>query len=91
MKIPGNEAKQWKIWWLWAVPVAWIASAMVLGAEHARIEGFNRSADLLDLARLGVYWLWCRPAWRVTSIAPPVWRLTARGALAGGFALNFLV
>ena len=88
----GADENAWKVWWLWGVPVAWIASALVVAAEQGRIAGLNVLADLLDVARLAVYWFWCRLAWRSSGHAlHPAWRLLGRGVLAAGFVLNVFI
>jgi hypothetical protein len=87
--MPGSEL--WKIWWLWGIPVAWIAIVLVLAAEHLRIAGHASAGDLLDIARLAVYWYWCRLAWKCSgNVGNPVWTLLSKGALAAGLFVTVL-
>ena len=85
----GSEL--WKVWWLWGVPVAWIATALVLAAEQFRLNGWASAGDLLDIARLAVYWFWCRLAWKCSSkVANPLWKLLSKGALSAGLVVTVL-
>jgi hypothetical protein len=78
--------KLWKVWWLWGVPIAWITSALVIGAEESRIAGLTSLGDFLDVARLAAYWFWCRLAWRCSANAKHrAWEYLSKGALAVGF------
>lgn len=86
----GSEL--WKIWWLWGIPVAWIATALLLGAEHSRLEGRPAVGDALDIARLAVYWFWCRLAWRCSgNVGNPLWTPLTKAALGAGCVAHFLV
>ena len=86
-----TDEKLWKVWWLWGVPVAWITSALVLAAEHARMTGLHGWGDLLDVARLATYWFWCRLAWKCSSNAGnPLWTLLSKTALAAGLVATVL-
>ena len=85
-----NE-RLWRVWWLWGIPMAWAASALVIVAEMARNAGHGRWGDMLDLARLCVYWLWLRLAWKCSrNVRNPLWTPIARGALIAGLIINVL-
>jgi len=87
--MPGSEL--WKVWWLWGIPVAWITSALVLAAEEVRIAGFPGTGNLLDIARLAVYWYWCRLAWRCSgNVGNAVWTFLSKGTLATGLLVTVL-
>jgi hypothetical protein len=86
------DEKPWKVWWLWGVPVAWIASALVIGAEESRIAGLQSLGDLMDVARLAVYWIWCRKAWQCSANAPHrAWELLSKAVLAAGFVATVFI
>jgi hypothetical protein len=86
------EEKLWKVWWLWGVPVAWITSALVLLAEELRMAGLHSAGNLLDVAKLAVYWYWCRLAWRCSgNVGNPVWTFLSKGALAVGLGVTVLI
>ena len=69
--------------------MAWITSALVLAAEESRVAGHHSLGNLLDLARLAVYWFWCRQAWRCSANAGnPAWNFLSKTALAAGFVLT---
>ena len=85
----GSEA--WKICWLWGIPVAWIATALLLAAEQLRLSGLSAAGDLLDVARLAVYWFWCRLAWRASgNVGNPFRTLLAKAALSAGLVVTVL-
>jgi hypothetical protein len=82
--LQGNEL--WKAWWLWGIPVAWITIALVLAAEECHLAGLHTLGNLLDVARLAVYWFWCRMAWKCSAnVDHPAWSYLSKGALAAGF------
>jgi hypothetical protein len=86
-----NEPRLWKVWWVWGMPVAWAATALVLGAEFLRDEGHSAWGDALDILRIGVYWFWMRAAWKHSrNVGQPLWTPLARTALLAGFAAHFL-
>jgi hypothetical protein len=86
------EEKLWKVWWLWGVPVAWLTSTLLLAAEELRIGGWHSTGNLLDVARLAVYWYWCRLAWRCSgNVGNPLWTLASKAALAMGLVATALV
>jgi hypothetical protein len=64
----------------------------VLLAEEARLAGSPVWGDLLDVVRLGLYWVW---AWAVWKAAPRVrrrlWRAVARILALAGVGLMFLL
>ena len=87
-----ESEKLWRIWWLWGIPTAWLASALILVAEGARGAGYHAWGDLLDLARLAAYWFWMRLAWRRSgNVDNRLWTPVARIALAAGLVVNALV
>lgn len=82
----------WKVWWLWGIPVAWIATALLLGAEQFRLNGWSPAGDLLDIVRLAVYWFWCRAAWLSSrKVVNPLWTPLARTALGTGGVAHILI
>ena len=85
----GSES--WKTWWLWGIPVAWIASALLLAAEGFRVSGLPAAGDLLDVVRLAVYWYWCRLAWRGSGkFGNTLWAFLSRAALSAGLVVTVL-
>jgi hypothetical protein len=85
----GSE--HWKIWWLWGIPVAWSASALLLAAEELRLSGLPAAGDLLDVVRLAVYWFWCRLAWHASgNVGNPFRTLLAKAALSSGLVVTVL-
>jgi hypothetical protein len=81
----GCGSKLWKIWWLWGIPVGWVASAMIVSAELIRSAGYWGYGDLLDVMRLLVYYAWARLAWRCShNVENPRWTLVSRLALGAG-------
>jgi len=80
------------VWWLWGLPLAWLTTALLLGAEHLRLAGRPMAGDFLDVLRLAAYWFWCRLAWRSAgNVGNPVWTLLSKAALAAGLAITVLV
>ena len=78
--------------WLWSIPLAWLTTALILGAEHFRLNAMPVAGDLLDVLRLATYWFWCRLAWRSAGNAGnPLWALLSKAALAAGFVVTVLV
>jgi hypothetical protein len=61
-------------------------------AESARNAGYQGWGDVLDIARLAVYWFWMRLAWqRSGNVDNRFWTPVARLALATGLVVNALV
>jgi hypothetical protein len=84
--------------WLWAIPLAWLTTALVLGAEHLRLGGLPVAADLLDVLRFAAYWFWCRLAWQRAGHAGTagdagsfLLGMLSKAALAAGFVVTVLV
>ena len=79
----------WQVWWLYGIPVGLVAGAMFAIADNAREAGQAYWGDLLDVARLAVYWFWFRLVWRYSrNVGLRVWTLMARaGAVAGLVAM----
>jgi hypothetical protein len=87
----GRE-RLWKIWWVFGVPVAWFASALVIGAEMARVAGHPGAADGLDVLRLLVYFMWAQLAWRCAhNVETRAWTPLSRFALTAGLVVMVLV
>jgi len=87
-----TSEKLWRVWWLWGIPVAWAASALVIGAEFARLSGYHRLGDAVDIGRLAIYWWWMRIAWSCAgNVANPVWSPVSRAILVLGLTANALV
>jgi len=75
----------WQVWWLYGIPVGLVAAAMFAIADNAREAGQTHWGDLLDIARLGVYWFWFRLVWRYSrNVGLRVWTITARAAAVAG-------
>jgi hypothetical protein len=86
---PGE--KLWKVWWLWGIPVAWSASAMLIAAEEFRLSGLPAAGDALDVARLAIYWFWCRRVWRCSAnTGNRAWTVLSKAVLSAGLALTVL-
>jgi len=80
------------IWWLCGTPVAWIASALVIAAETARVAAHPVAADWLDVVRILIYTMWARLAWLCAhKVESVVWQPLSRLALTAGFLLMVLV
>jgi len=76
----------WKVWWLWGIPVGWTTSGMMIAAELIRDVGYWGCGNLLDVARLLVYFSWARLAWRCSrNVEDRRWTPVARFALGAGF------
>ena len=87
----GRE-RLWVIWWLCGTPVAWIASALVIAAEAARVAAHPVAADWLDVVRILIYTIWARLAWLCAhNVESVVWQPLSRLALTAGFLLMVLV
>ena len=87
----GRE-RLWVIWWLCGIPVAWIASALVIAAEAARVAAHPVAADWLDVARILIYTMWARLAWLCShNVESGVWRPLSRLALTAGLLLMVMV
>ena len=79
------------MWWLWGIPAAWATSALVLSAEFLRQSGVHAGGDLCDVARLAIYWFWCRLAWQCSdNVGNPLWKLLSKTALAAGLVATVL-
>ena len=78
--------------WLWSIPLAWLTTALILGAEYFRLNAMPIAGDLLDVLRLGAYWFWCRLAWQSAGdFGNPLSALLSKAALAAGFVFTILV
>src|SRR5438034_5573195 len=75
----------WQVWWLYGIPVGLVAAAMFAIADNAREAGQAHWGDLVDIARLGVYWFWFRLVWKYSrNVGLRVWTITARAAAVAG-------
>jgi hypothetical protein len=86
-----GEEELWKVWWLAGIPVAAMTGALWIAAEYLR--GLGAWAwgwgDACDVARLLLYLVWLRPAWRCSRNArTAAWTPLARGALLAGLVLT---
>jgi hypothetical protein len=87
----GRE-RLWKVWWICGISVAWATSALVIGAETARVAGHPAAGDWFDVLRLLIYILWAQLAWHCAhNVDARIWAPVARCALTAGFALMILV
>ena len=87
-----GEERLWRIWWICGIPVAWIASALVIGAEAARNAGHPVPADWLDVLRLLIYILWAQLAWHCAhNVEKRIWAPVSRVVLTAGLVVMFLV
>jgi len=87
----SGEEPLWKVWWLLGIPVAWATSGLLLGAESVRVAGAHAWGDVLDLARLALYWFWFRLAWRCSrNVRRAWWTAAVRCLLLAGLALTAL-
>jgi hypothetical protein len=87
-----RSEKLWRVWWLWGIPVAWAASALILSAEYTRNAGFQGWGNALDVARLALYWSWMRVAWACSgNVERSFWGPLSRIGLLLGLAANAFV
>jgi hypothetical protein len=86
-----ESEKLWRVWWLWGIPTAWAASALIVFAESTRSAGYNSWGDFLDVVRLALYWWWMRLAWKCArNVDNSFWTYASRGVLALGLVVNVL-
>jgi len=88
LNLTADAATQplWKVWWLWGIPVGLTTSGMMIAAELIRDAGYWGGGNLLDVARLLVYFSWARLAWRCSrNVENHRWTPVARFALGAGF------
>ena len=84
--------ERWRVWWRWGIPIAWLASILVLAAESARNAGYESGGALLDVARLAVYWWWMRLAWKCSrNVDQGWWTPLSRAVLALGLVANVMI
>jgi hypothetical protein len=87
----GGEERLWKVWWFLGIPLACVASALLIGAEALREAGAHTWGNALDLARLAVYWFWFRLAWHCSrNVRHAWWTAAVRVALLAGLAVTAL-
>ena len=85
----SEATRLWKVWWLGGIAFALAAAGMFAAAESARDGGHPYWGDLLDIARLALYWLWFRMVWKsARNVELRLWTPMARAtALAGLLAM----
>lgn len=87
-----TSEKLWRVWWLWGMPVAWAASALVVGAEFMRNAGQEGWGSALDIVRFALYWWWMRLAWRSSdNVGNPLWSPVSRVALLLGLTVHAFI
>ena len=65
--------------------MACLAAVLLYFAEELRLQQRPGWADLLDVARIAVFWLWCREAWLCSrNVEQRLWTPLARVTLAAG-------
>ena len=70
--------------------MACLAAALLFFAEELRLAYQPAWADLLDVLRIALFWLWCWLAWTCArNVERYVWMPLARMTLAAG--LIFMV
>jgi hypothetical protein len=88
----NGEEKLWKVWWLGGIPVAGATSALSIFAENARQGGYGGWGDGLDVAKLLIYLLWARLAWRCSrNVDNGIWTPVSQVALGLGLVLVVLL
>jgi len=86
-----GEERLWKIWWFLGIPLACVASALLIGAEALHEAGAHAWGSALDLARLALYWFWFRLAWSCSrNVRHAWWTAAVRVALLAGLAVTAL-
>jgi len=84
--------KLWRVWWLLGIPVAWAASALVIGAELARNAGSEGWGSALDVLRLAIYWYWMHAAWKCSrNVDQAWWTPLSRALLAVGLVAHAMI
>ena len=82
----------WKVWWIYGTPVAIAMGVLLCGAEALRLRYYPALGDLLDIARLSIFWLWCWLAWICArNVRRPIWTPVARAALATGLVVTVII
>jgi hypothetical protein len=82
----------WKVWWLLGTPVACAAAALLYFAEQLRLEQRPAWADLLDVVRIALFWLWCWAAWICSrNVERHIWTPLARVTLAAGLVFMVII
>jgi hypothetical protein len=88
----GLITRLWQVWWLGGAAAACAIAGLVLLAEAARLEGAATQGDILDIARLAVYWAWGWAVWKsARNVERPLWTPLARLGVLAGLALMFLI
>jgi hypothetical protein len=87
-----GQERLWKIWWLCGIPVAWLATVLLMCGEQLRTAGHPLIADWLDVARILLYALWAQLARQCAhNVAAKVWSPVSRCALIAGLVLMVLL
>lgn len=82
----------WKVWWVYGTPVACAMAVLLVVAEELRLEFKPAWADLVDVVRLAVFWLWCWLAWICArNVDRRIWTPLARAALAAGLVVMVII
>ena len=80
------------MWWLGGAGLACAVAGLLLLAEDARLSGAAATGDLLDVVRLGLYWVWAWAVWKAApNVRRRVWTAVARILALLGVGLMFLV
>ena len=65
---------------------------MLFFAEELRLEFRPGWADLLDVLRIALFWLWCSAAWLCArNVKRRIWTPLARVTLAAGLVFMVVV
>ena len=83
-----GEERLWKIWWFLGIPLACVASALLIGAEALHEAGAHAWGSALDLARLALYWFWFRWAALATVITGLLLISMSPGALVRALSIQ---
>jgi len=87
-----RSTRLWKVWWLLGTPVACAAAALLYCAEQLRLAQRPAWAELLDVLRIALFWLWCWAAWTCSrNVEQRVWTPLARATLAAGLAFMVVI
>ena len=88
---PMKNEPLWRVWWLWGLALALATAGLIVAADNVRDAGHQRWGDVLDLARLALYWAWLMRVWKCSrNVGNPVWTPLARVAVVLGLVANAL-
>jgi hypothetical protein len=92
LKALDRSTRLWKVWWLLGTPVACGAATLLFFAEELRLAMRPGWADLLDVARIALVWLWCLLAWTCArNVERQFWTPLARVTLAAVFIFMVVI